>query len=92
LPRAIFLKQPPVDESPAAGGRLWTIADYFINPQHEQIDLWMGVVRVPGHAVGQPRIRRAQSDPQRFACVSLLLHRMSTNGRFAPISFAYHPW
>jgi hypothetical protein len=22
-------------ESPAAGGRLWTIADYFINPQHE---------------------------------------------------------
>jgi hypothetical protein len=24
-----------VDESPATGGRLWTIADCFINPQHE---------------------------------------------------------
>jgi hypothetical protein len=24
-----------VGESPAAGGRLWTIADRFINPQHE---------------------------------------------------------
>jgi hypothetical protein len=24
-----------VGESPTAGGRLWTIADCFINPQHE---------------------------------------------------------
>jgi hypothetical protein len=24
-----------VGESPAAGGRLWTIADCFINPKHE---------------------------------------------------------
>jgi hypothetical protein len=24
-----------VGDSPTAGGRLWTIADCFINPQHE---------------------------------------------------------
>jgi hypothetical protein len=30
LPRQIFPKTMAAGESPAAGGRLWTIADYFI--------------------------------------------------------------
>src|SRR5258707_6630673 len=74
-----------VGESTAAGG---TLMDHRRLPhqpaaRNKLICGWT-FVPVPGHAVGEPRISRASSDPLRFASVSLSRHRISTNVRLAP--------